>query len=181
MEKNENMVRIQRLSMRLGLVFNLGIYVLPVLTILYWLNYNAMPLFMRNDIGYVEAAADLLLNSRCLALLGSVPLVVVAVRALINLRQLFFLYETGVYFQGENVRRFRMLGRLAFWEIAADMVYKSVLSVALTLNNPPGERLLSITFSSDYVKLLVVAIIINLIGMVMDEARKNHDELEMTV
>ncbi len=101
--------------------------------------------------------------------------------ALNSLRQLFALYENGVYFQAENVKRVRILGKLSFFGVVADVIDKSVQTLAFTLNNPPGERIISIGFTDDHLKLLVVAAIINLIAMVMDEGRKNQDELQMTV
>jgi len=181
MKKENNTTHIQRLSKKLRIIFTLLMYLVPILTILFWVNYNNLPSFMEGFIDYVDMPASLPLNSRALALLGSAPLVAIEIMALNSLRQLFALYENGVYFQAENVKRVRILGKLAFLGVVADVIDKSVQTLAFTLNNPPGERIISIGFTDDHLKLLVVAAIINLIAMVMDEGRKNQDELQMTV
>ena len=54
-------------------------------------------------------------------------------------------------------------------------------SLALTINNPPGHRVLAISFTADHVKLMFVAIILMIIARVMNEGREIYDENQLTV
>ncbi|MDP3478344.1 MAG: DUF2975 domain-containing protein [Desulfoprunum sp.] len=181
MENPSNEQRIQKMSRRLRRLFQVCTYTLPLVPVVYWLGYNHLPQMMHNNVFSSGAPSWLPLNSRLIALFGGVPAIVILVLALIGLKRLFSLYERGIYFQAENVVLFRLLGKLAFCSVVADVFNKTVLEVARTINNPPGERILSIGLSSDHLKLLVVAVIIMIIGMVIDEGRKIQDEIQLTV
>lgn len=181
METIGNQQRIRKISKRLRLFFQLCTYVLPLIPVVCWLWYNDMPQVMHENIFPGKTIDWLPLGSRLIALAGNLPATVILVLALISLKRLFRLYEQGIYFQAENVSLFRTLGKLAFWSVLADVLNKSVLAIAGTFNNPPGQRMLSVGFSSDHLKLLIVAVIIMLIGMVIDEGRKIHDEIQLTV
>lgn len=181
MKTVENEQRIRTISRRLRLLFQVCIYVLPLVPVICWFWYNDMPQVMHDNIFQGKTIPWLPLNSRLIALAGNLPATIILIFALINLKRLFFLYEHGIYFQAENVRLFRSLGKLAFWSVFADVINKSVLEIAVTINNPPGQRILSVGFSSDHLKLLIIAVIIMLIGMVIDEGRKIHDEIQLTV
>ena len=180
-EKKGNRFRISRMSRRLRIVFKGLVYFLPVVPVLYWLLYNSLPAVMQEGAFGVGAPLFLEVNSRVFGFAAGLPALVVSIIALNSLSALFSLYERGMYFMAENVKRFRFLGELAMWSILADIFNKTVLIVAQTINNPPGERVLSIGFTSDHVKLLLVAGIVMIIGMVMDEGRKINDENELTV
>ena len=183
MEQTANEKRIEKMSRGMRVLFQVCIYLLPLIPIFFWLGYNPLPQIMHDNIFPFPAEAPtwLPLNSRLIALSGGIPATVILILALIGLKRLFSLYERGIYFQAENVALFRLLGKLAFWSILADVLNKTVLEIARTINNPPGERILSIGLSSDHLKLMVVAIIIMIIGMVIDEGRRIHDEIQLTV
>ncbi|MFH0781782.1 MAG: DUF2975 domain-containing protein [Pseudomonadota bacterium] len=181
MKTTKNEEKIRRTSKRLRRIFQIAAFALPFFPALFWLFYNDLPLVMQQHTFAGRTETWLPLNSRIIALAGNIPATILAVLALVGLKRLFALYEQGCYFQAENVRLFRALGRLAVWSVLADVVNNTVLEIARTINNPPGERLLSIGFSSDHAKLLLVAAIIMLIGMVIDEARKIHEEHQLTV
>lgn len=121
------------------------------------------------------------LNSRLIGLAGDLPSLVVLILALNTLRRLFILYERGEFFKKENVARYRGLSRLAFWGILADIVHKSAVTLALTVNNPPGQRWLTVGFSGGHIKLMLIAIILMIIARVMNEGRKIYDENQLTV
>lgn len=181
MQATENKHRIEKMSRRLRRLFQICTFILPLIPVFFWLGYNHMPQVMHDNVFPATAPSWLPVNSRIIALLGSMPAIVILVLALIGLKRLFSLYEQGIYFQSENVVLFRLLAKLAFCSVVADVINKTVLELARTINNPPGQRLLSISLSSDHLKLMIVAVIIMIIGMVIDEGRKIQDEIELTV
>ena len=181
MKTIENEQRIRKISKLLRHLFHVCTYILPLIPILCWLGYNHLPQVMHENFFPGQTINSLPLNSRLIALAGSLPATLIMVLALVHLKRLFALYERAIYFQAENVIIFRLLGSLAVWSVFADVFSKTMLEIGLTVNNPPGERILTIGFSSDHLKLLIVAVIIMLIGMVIDEGRKIHEEVQLTV
>ncbi len=153
----------------------------PAIPILYWLFYNHLPPMIQDGVFEGAAPAFLAVNSRLIAFGGEIPAVLVMLFALNSLKSLFFLYEKGIYFEAGNVKQFKLLGKFALWAVLTDVVNETVLILAKTINNPPGEKILAISIGSDHVKLMVVACIIMLISMVMDEGRKIKDENQLTV
>lgn len=181
MKTSDNVRRIRKISRRLRLLFQVSAWLLPLIPVVFWLLYNDLPQVMHQNIFPGKTVDSLPLNSRLIALGGSLPATAIMVLALVRLKRLFSLYEQGIFFQAENVLLFRLLGRLAFWSVLADVFNKTVLEIALTINNPPGQRVLAIGFSSDHLKLIIVAVIVMLIGMVIEEGRKIHEEMQLTV
>ncbi len=93
----------------------------------------------------------------------------------------FFLYARGVFFKEDNVTCYRKLSKLAFWGILANIFDKTLVNLALTINNPPGQKVLTISFTGDHVKLMLVAIVLMIIARVMNEGREIYDENQLTV
>jgi hypothetical protein len=79
------------------------------------------------------------------------------------------------------VAHYRKLSKLAFWGILANIFDKTLVKLALTINNPPGQRVLTIGFTADHVKLMFAAIILMIIARVMNEGREIYDENQLTV
>jgi hypothetical protein len=185
MKKSENSIKIQRFSRRLGYFFYIGMFALPMFMIFYWLGYNSSPIQLINSAFPGSAGQPmpqvLYLNSRLIGLAGDLPSLVVMLLALKTLRRLFFLYERGDFFKEDNVAQYRVLSRLAFWGILADIVNKSAVTVALTINHPPGQRLLTIGFTGDHLKLMIIAIILMIVARVMNEGREIYEENQLTV
>jgi hypothetical protein len=185
MKKSKNSIKIQRISKRLGWIFYIGMFVMPVFVVFYWLGYNSHPIQVINSTlpgshggGMPQ---ELELNSRFIGLVGDLPTLVVMLLSLDALRRLFFLYAKGVFFKVENVAHYRKLSKLAFWGILANIFDKTLVKLALTINNPPGQRVLTIGFTADHVKLMFAAIILMIIARVMNEGREIYDENQLTV
>ncbi|MBI9092970.1 MAG: DUF2975 domain-containing protein [Desulfobacterium sp.] len=182
MKKNkENELKIRNMSRKLRNLFHVGLYLFPAIPILYWLFYNHLSPMMQAGGFECGAPASLAANSRLIAFAGGIPAIIVILFTLNSLKALFSFYEKGIYFQAENVKQFKVLGKLAVWGVLTDVVNETFLILAKTINNPPGEKILAIGIGSDHVKLMVVACIIMLISMVMDEGRKIKDENQLTV
>ena len=185
MKESENSIKIQRISKVLGWLFYIGTFVMPVFIVFYWMGYNSSPIQLINSAlpgsHGGEMPQVLELNSRLIGLAGDLPALVVMLLSLDVLRQLFFLYARGVFFKVENVAHYQKLSKLAFWSILANIFDKTIVNLALTINNPPGQRVLTISFTADHVKLMFVAIILMIIARVMNEGREIYDENQLTV
>ena len=95
--------------------------------------------------------------------------------------RLFRLYEQGQIFRDSNVRCFRNLSRVLIWWFAAGIVQKSLLSIALTLHNPPGQRIITVELGSPDLTALLLGAILAVIAWVMEEGRKLQEDQDFTV
>ncbi|MBE0586358.1 MAG: DUF2975 domain-containing protein, partial [Desulfofustis sp.] len=95
--------------------------------------------------------------------------------------RLFKLYQAGIFFQAENVRCFRNLSRsLVLWALAGVLV-TPLLSVVLTMNNPPGQRVVEISLQSADLTALVVGGMLGVIAAVMEDGERLREEVDLTV
>ncbi|MBN2683673.1 MAG: DUF2975 domain-containing protein [Pontiellaceae bacterium] len=174
----DNAENIKVVSHRLKLVCTCIIVILPVLSAAFWIFFNrvitAMPIPLPAPVNGPLPAL-----SRLLAfVVGMLPLSAILL-GLANLARLFSLYERGHIFTEENVACYRRLGRLLLLWVALGFISRILMCLALTLHNPPGQRMLAISLqSSDFVGLFVGFTILT-IAWVMDEARKLKDDLEL--
>lgn len=100
---------------------------------------------------------------------------------LLKLRELFGLYEKGLIFTEKNVTCFRSLGRTLIIWVICDVVKNSLISIVLTLPNPPGHRMITVgLYSADFTAIFV-GIVILIIAWVMDEARKIQEDQALII
>jgi hypothetical protein len=160
-------------------------FIVPAFIVYYWLGYNMFPIQCINSVlpgsHGGEMPQVLALNSRIIGLISDLPALIVMFFCLFALRRLFLLYAKGILFKEENVELYRKLSNLAFWGVLTNIFNETMLHLALTINHPSGHRVLSISFSSDHVKLMVVAVILMIIARIMNEGREIYDENQLTV
>lgn len=96
--------------------------------------------------------------------------------ALWQLWQLFARYRRGDVLSAGSAA---VLGRFAWGVVAlaaAQLVGRTLMSVALTLDNPPGQRELRITLASDDFVLLLLGAVLVAVARVMVEAARAAEE-----
>lgn len=103
------------------------------------------------------------------AALSLIPLSV-SLFALFNLQRLFGFYADGKFFDLANVRCFRNMGWALVAIVPIDILFKSALSVLLSMDQPAGERMLAISIASDDVGIAVIGAVIIIVSWVMAEA-----------
>lgn len=105
----------------------------------------------------------------------------IALFALWQLRSLFGLYAQGQIFTAANVLCLRHFAVAVILSAAAKPVTGALLSVVLTLANPPGQRQLSIQFGSSEITTLFVGCVFLIIAWVMDAGRELAEEQSQIV
>ncbi|NWB29753.1 DUF2975 domain-containing protein [Pseudomonas gingeri] len=102
-------------------------------------------------------------------LLSSIPLLILA-KGLFALRSLFQAYSHGDYFSPESAGRLGKVGKsVGFWVLGTALL-EPALSVWMTFLLPPGQRLLTLGFSSSQVVALFLAASITLIARILYNA-----------
>ncbi|SDE17622.1 MULTISPECIES: DUF2975 domain-containing protein [Kordiimonas] len=105
-------------------------------------------------------------------------LLIAALASLIGLiRQL----EAGNWFAEASERALARVGHLMLWYLLASFLNDTLLVLIATATNPPGERALAISLSSDTVLGLVPALMALVIARMVRLAREQRDELNQIV
>ncbi|MCZ4281727.1 DUF2975 domain-containing protein [Kiloniella laminariae] len=172
--------RIGRASRKYRLLFTLLLVLVPLLDLIYWGGFNHLPEGFHDDLP-VSITGELSALSLLLAFLASLIPLSVTLYGLLALKKLFGLYEQGIIFAEENVRCFQKLGYCCIASVVAGILFTPLASVALTLDNLPGQRELVIDLNSNDLSALVIGGIILLVSWVMEEGKKLEDEQRHTV
>jgi hypothetical protein len=176
----ENMNRIQRVSRGFRLLCTVAIVALPVGAALFWGWFNQMAWPLPQGAGDLNVTLPLSTATLVASFaISMIPLAVVMF-GLLQLRRLFELYGHGTIFAAANARCLRRLGWTLIVWMLADVVFDALISVALTLGNPPGQRQLSISLAGADLTALFLGGVILIISWVMDEAGKmaaDHAEI----
>jgi hypothetical protein len=94
---------------------------------------------------------------------------------------LFRLYEAGMVFELANVACFKNLSRvLILWFIAV-LISAPLMSLALTINNPVGKRIVTISLEYTDLTALVIGGILMVITRVMEIGRELQNEQDYTI
>lgn len=93
-----------------------------------------------------------------------------------NLRKLLIGFGAGQIFTRDNTRHLKIFAWSVLTVIVIQFFADGLLSVVLTLNNPPGKRVLALGLSSDQVVAFFFGTVFVLIAKVLEEGRKLADE-----
>lgn len=178
-----NLPKIKKLSKNLSLLISAMLVVIPLYYVIYWAFINSLPetLITKNIASAPLAPHPLSSKLRIIGFLLSLPPLSALIYGLINIRRLFSFYRQGVIFSFEHVNIFKNTSKALVWWVFLSMCYESVKSILFSMGNPPGQRIVSITFSSPEITTLVVAGIVFVIAQVMDEGRILTEEQRLIV
>ncbi|KAA0946087.1 DUF2975 domain-containing protein [Pseudomonas sp. ANT_H14] len=107
--------------------------------------------------------------------LSSVPLLVLTF-GLGNLRRLFQSYASGEYFSGAAALRLGKVGKaVALW-VLLDFLCEPMLSLWVTMNEPVGQKLLTVSFNAQTFVALFLAACISIIARILWQASEVDSE-----
>lgn len=121
------------------------------------------------------------MTTRMVAAFTSLAMSSILIYALMVLIRLFRNYERGEIFSLENAMSYQKLGYSLFYWVFGSVIYGSLMSVILSFNNPPGERIFEISFVGMDFLTLILGIIILIISWVMKEGYILADEHSQTI
>jgi hypothetical protein len=98
-----------------------------------------------------------------------------------KLSRLFTLYARGEFFGPGNVACYRSIGYGLIVQQILSLPEGGLLALALTWNNPAGERLFTLGVDDANVSLVVVGLMIILVSRIMDEGRQLSEEQQLTI
>lgn len=183
------MTRLQSYSRHAVTICRLLSWLMPAGVIFFWLTTQTQydyP-FFSFVFQYGEQVSsitqtDLGITTRFLAMVVSLGYLSILVFALRYLTSLFRNYQNGDVFVEENATLYRKLGYSIFYWVFGGIVYHAIITLVLSFNNPPGERLLELTIPLGFdVLTLGVGVVVVMISWVMQEAYKVSSENGLTI
>lgn len=109
-----------------------------------------------------------------------IPISLVAL-TLWRMSSVFRQFARGRIFRDTTVEGLRRAGWAALWATVAKLAVTPLLHVAMTYDNPPGERQLTFSFSSNDLLFLLFAATFLVMAWVMSEARRIAHDLDQFV
>ena len=98
-----------------------------------------------------------------------------------HLIRLFQAYARGELFTAANARHIKLAGLWLLLRQLADPLYGALLSALLTLNAPPGQRMISLGFGSLNLLGALAGAGILLVAWIMQEGCRLQDENALTI
>lgn len=171
-----NLSRIQRVSRIMQALCSVILVAVPLALALLWINFETLaPLSeMLADIPFQPA--NLTWINLLLGFLVSLAGAAVVLYGVSRLRRLFMLYGRGQVFTHEAARCLRGFALAIMLYAAVSPIIGGLLSVVLTMANPPGERVLTISMSSNELALLFLGACLLVISWVMLESSRLADD-----
>ncbi|NWA82856.1 DUF2975 domain-containing protein [Pseudomonas poae] len=181
-----NTQRLAQLSQRMSLLTLLLIVVMLVLNTAVWL-YPVLS-SSTEGLGFGFALSDRLIQERTAQValfpwwqilggivLSSIPLMALAF-GLNHLRQLFRNYARGEYFSSAAAQHLGKVGRaVALW-VLLDFLCEPLLSVWVTMNEPVGQRLITLSLTPPSFVALFLAACIAVIARILWQASEVDSE-----
>ncbi len=169
-------------------IFQGLLVLLPIGIVCFWATYQTPYAYLSNlGIVQINTPIDILTKlpltflTRLMAIIVSLIFSLILVRALMLLIRLFGHYAKNEIFSDRNVNIYRHLGHCVFYWVFGGMVYQALMTVVISMNNPPGQRMLFVSFTGLDALTLLVGVIILGIARVMREGQRLADENEYTI
>jgi hypothetical protein len=189
--------KIKRISVFFRIVFITLFIAIPLLNVIGWI-YAPESMRLMQGIVIVDVipqaymdhhngAGPIILHTLSMSekiggyLVSMIPMLV-HLAVLYFLIKLFKLYELGEIFSLNVVRYIRNIGyALLLEQLLLQPIYQFLMGIVLTLNNPPGHRIASITLDQTNVGIVLVALLAILISWIMAEGCKLREEQQLTI
>ena len=174
-----NIKKIKRVSALISKLCTLGIILMPLLLIWIWIDVDRIngSLESFNDALLPEMLA---LPNQVLGFIFSMIPVALMMWGLSYLKALFKLFQKGVFFSEKNAQLLQNFAKMLFFSTLALPVSGVLVSIAVTINNLPGQRAVIFNLGTDELSSFFAAAIFLVLAWVMREAsliRKDSDQL----
>ncbi len=172
---------ITKKSRRYKTILTILLYSVPVFYCLIWLFIDHLP----PQLGYLnhpyEVAGGYTPLMRLLGFAASMLKGIAVMYSILVLKNLFQLYENGVYFSSDNVRCFKDISTALILWVIAGIVATPLISLILTMNNPPGQHVFALSFQSADLTALIVGGMLRVVAGVMENAQSLQEEAKLTI
>lgn len=172
-----NSNRIRRVSRIMQRLCTVLLWLLPFTVIPLWFIFDEALLQHISKLGHVQTEfANFTTTTRVLGCLVSMIPMAIMIYGLLHLGHLFRLFSEGEIFGAENVYELLKFTRSLFAYGIVNPFAGALISVIVTMNNPPGKKQLVIALGSQDLTIFFIATVFLIIAWVMAEGHKLSEE-----
>ena len=176
------MHKIKKYSGILSKLFYALAILYPVALLLVWSFYPELSQKTKYDISPVTPEQVTWNTKTWLAIMAiNIPYALIMGFISLSLARLFKSFSRGKVFAYENCKLLKKVVVFLCLSVLFNIFADSLMSLALTFQNAPGERLLNVSISSHHFSTLMLAFIIYVISMIQAEACRLAEESQFTV
>ncbi|MBP6013731.1 MAG: DUF2975 domain-containing protein [Alphaproteobacteria bacterium] len=174
---NERLTRLARMSAWLAHASKIAAVIFLIVNVFMWLVSGVVVDAARSQSSLpAPMKITMTTEATMLALAVSTAYVALLAVALWSIAKLFTEFSKGAIFVPETGVYLRRAGLYLLVFAALAPVFRAMIGVIVTMANPPGERALSISFSSHEVILGLIAALLVMLGHIMAEASDIADD-----
>lgn len=163
-------LRIRRIGRSVAWLAVAGIVMAAVATLVIWSDADLIRRFVQPQVGLTDKLITPTGLPRFAGFLVALIPVSIFAYAMTQLARLFAAFAEGEVFEEENGRRLRRIGIAAVVGAVMQPVARTAIGIALTLNNPPGQRMLAIGFDIGDLVALIAGLALIAFAQVFREA-----------
>lgn len=148
----------------------------PIIALYFLINIDQFADIARNNIALPiqwQTVSDMQWYSLWLL---TVIYVAIGLAGLYYLRHAFSNFAKGQLFNTSNSRDLRLFSILLFAQALAKPLHFSIFSVLLSINHSAGQKILSVSFGSDEVKVIALAMILWVMSDLLFKGSKLESE-----
>ena len=164
-----NTQKIQRVSALMSALCVLIVILLPLLLLWIWVDFERTNGTLEY-IGNALRPETIALPYRILGFIIRMVPVSLLMWGLFHLMALFELFRKAVFFSEANARLLHKSSMMLFFSTLASPIARALVSVAVTINNPSGQRAVVVNIESGDLNSLFVATVFLAVAWVMREA-----------
>lgn len=141
----------------------------------FWTNAAWVEGAVRKDLAQ-SGILQLDAASRAWAFAVNLPMALLTLFALATLWRLFGGYLRGAVFTEASSQHLRRIGQAVTGMALVMPLTDTATILALTMGNPPGQRMLSLNVGTQHYVVLLVGLVLTAVAMVMREAQRMAQE-----
>ncbi|MEE9346320.1 MAG: DUF2975 domain-containing protein [Methylococcales bacterium] len=148
----------------------------PFIALYFLINIELFAVMARSNLGLPmqwQTVSDIQWYSLWLL---TVFYVATGLAGLYFLRRAFSNFAKGQLFNHSNSRDLRLFSILLFAQALAKPLHFSISSMLLSMNHPAGQKILSVSFGSDEVKVIALAMILWVMSDLLVRSSKLESE-----
>ena len=176
------MKQIKKYSAFLTRAFLALAFLYPLAGFLAWSFFSKLPQNTQWEMSSI-GPDKILWNTKAwfLVELVNLPYYIISGIVFWKLSKIFQSFSQGKVFALNNCLSLKNLSKYLCLSVFFKILGTSLTSLALTFQNPPGERFWTLSFGTDHLTTLLMALVVYVISMVQAEACRLAEESKLTV
>ena len=171
----EGAITIERLSNAVSKLCYISIAVMPLILVWIWMDPErvAQEFSDKSDLVLPEAIGFL---TRIFGFTLTIIPTTLMIMGLLSLQEFLNNLQKSDYFNPNNPTLLRKFAYMLLWSTLARPLIGALVSIVITINNPPGQRTVTFSLGTDEISGVFVALLIMLLSLLMAESKSSVDE-----